>query len=45
MEEKLIDSWNYKVKDDDLVYVLGDIVKDDDRTSIEIFKNLKDTST
>ena len=41
MEEKLINSWNYKVKDDDLVYVLGDIAKDDDRTSLEIFKNLK----
>ena len=40
MEEKLINSWNYKVKDDDLVYVLGDIAKDDDRTSIDIFSTI-----
>ena len=41
MEETIINNWNNKVNDEDIVYVLGDISKDDDSSSIEIFKRLK----
>ena len=40
MEETIIRKWNSKVKKDDVVYVLGDISKDDDSSSIEIFRKL-----
>lgn len=43
MEETIIRKWNSKVKKDDIVYVLGDISKDDDNSSIEIFRNLNGT--
>ena len=41
MEETIISNWNKKVKDEDIVYVLGDIGKDDDTSTIDIFKKLK----
>lgn len=41
MEETLVQNWNKKVKDDDTVYVLGDIGKDDDKDVVNIFKLLK----
>ena len=41
MEDTIINKWNIKVNDNDTVYVLGDIAKDDDPSSIEIFKKLK----
>lgn len=41
MEMTVIYNWNKKVNDDDIVYVLGDLVKDDDVSAIEIFKHLK----
>ena len=41
MEAFIIDHWNKKVTDEDVVYVLGDIGKDDDPSTIEIFKELK----
>ena len=41
MKETIIKKWNNKVKDTDIVYVLGDIVKDDDPSTIDIFKKLK----
>ena len=41
MKETIIKKWNNKVKDTDIVYVLGDIGKDDDQSTIDIFKNLK----
>ena len=41
MESEIIRKWNNKVSDDDLVYILGDISKDDDTSSLEIFKKLK----
>ena len=41
MEETIINNWNKKVNDDDIVYVLGDLVKDDDVSAIQIFKKLK----
>ena len=40
MESSLINAWNKKVGTDDVIYVLGDIAKDDDVESIEIFKRL-----
>ena len=40
MEEVIIQKWNAKVKDKDIVYVLGDITKDDDISSLEIFSRL-----
>ena len=41
MEETIINNWNKKVSEDDTVYVLGDIGKDDDPSTINIFKRLK----
>ena len=41
MKETIIKKWNKKVKDEDIVYVLGDIGKDDEPSTIEIFKKLK----
>lgn len=41
MESTIINKWNMKIKDEDIVYVLGDIAKDDDISSIEIFNKLK----
>lgn len=41
MESIVLNNWNNKVKDEDIVYVLGDIAKDDDITSIQIFNKLK----
>ena len=41
MEETIIYKWNKKINDDDIVYVLGDLIKDDDVSSINIFKKLK----
>ena len=41
MEEVIINKWNKKVKDEDIVYVLGDIGKDDDPSTIDIFNKLK----
>ena len=41
MESIVIHKWNNKVEDEDIVYVLGDIAKDDDISSIQIFKKLK----
>lgn len=40
MEKTIIEKWNNKVKKDDVVYVLGDISKDDDESSIKIFNKL-----
>lgn len=40
MENIIIDNWNKRVKDDDVVYVLGDIAKDDDSSIIQIFEKL-----
>ena len=40
MEETIIEKWNRKVSKNDIVYVLGDISKDDDPSSIELFKKL-----
>ena len=37
----IIKNWNNKVNDEDVVYVLGDISKDDDSSSIAIFRKLK----
>lgn len=41
MEETIVANWNRKVKDGDIVYVLGDIGRDTDPSSIEIFNMLK----
>lgn len=41
MEEVIINKWNKKVNDEDIVYVLGDIGKDDDPSTIDIFNKLK----
>lgn len=41
MESIVIHKWNNKVEDEDIVYVLGDIAKDDDISSIQILKKLK----
>ena len=41
MEKVIIENWNNRVQDDDTVYVLGDIAKDDDVVAVEIFKRLK----
>ena len=41
MEQTIISNWNKKISDDDTVYVLGDLVKDDDASALEIFKSLK----
>lgn len=40
MEKTIINNWNRKVKKDDIVYVLGDIVKDGDYDALQIFKKL-----
>ena len=40
MEETIINNWNLKVMNNDIVYVLGDICKDDDASSLEVFKKL-----
>lgn len=40
MESAIISKWNEKVKDDDIVYVLGDIATDYDASSIEVFRKL-----
>ena len=42
MESTVISKWNNKVNDEDVVYVLGDIVKDDDVSAIQIFNKIKD---
>ena len=41
MESTIINNWNNKVNNDDIVYVLGDLVKDDDVAALQIFKRLK----
>ena len=41
MEEVIINKWNKKVNDEDIVYVLGDIGKDDYSSTIDIFNRLK----
>lgn len=41
MESTIISKWNNKINDEDVVYVLGDIVKDDDVSAIQIFNKLK----
>ena len=41
METIVISKWNNKVNDEDIVYVLGDIVKDNDVSAIKIFEKLK----
>ena len=41
MEREIIEKWNRKVNNNDLVYILGDISKDDDASTLEIFKKLK----
>ena len=41
MEEAIISKWNQKVSDEDTIYVLGDIGKDNDPSTISIFKKLK----
>lgn len=40
MENTIINNWNKKVNINDVVYILGDICKDDDKSSLEIFKSL-----
>ncbi len=40
MEEIIIQRRNNKVKKDDIVYILGDISKDNDNSTIEIFRKL-----
>ena len=39
-KEEIIKRWNKKVNQDDVVYVLGDIVEDNSKASIGIFKKL-----
>lgn len=41
MEDYIINKWNEKVNDEDVVYVIGDIGKETDDTIIDIFKRLK----
>ena len=41
MESIIIEKWNRKVNDDDEVYVLGDICKDDDPSAIAVIRGLK----
>ena len=41
MENAIIKNWNKKIKDEDIVYVLGDLVKDDDFAATNIFSKLK----
>ena len=41
MEEAIINNWNKRVKDDDVIYILGDLVRDDDVSAIQIFNKLK----
>ncbi len=41
MKNVIISNWNKKVTDDDTVYVLGDIVKDDEPKSLDTFRLLK----
>lgn len=38
---EVIKRWNAKIHDDDIVYVLGDIVEDSSTDSINIFKSLR----
>lgn len=40
-KEEIISRWNGKVKNDDTIYVLGDIVEDTSVDSIETFRRLK----
>lgn len=40
MEKTVVEKWNKKVKNGDTVYVLGDIGKDDDPSTILIFSRL-----
>lgn len=41
MEKKLINNWNCKINDDDDVYVLGDVVNENDQEAIEVIRSLK----
>ena len=41
LENEIIRRWNAKVKDGDIVYVLGDIAEDNYTKVIEIFRELK----
>lgn len=41
MDEALIQNWNSRVSDEDLVYILGDISWYDDAKTCEIFSRLK----
>lgn len=41
MEEVIINNWNKRVMDDDVIYVLGDLVNDNDASAIQIFNKLK----
>jgi len=45
MESTVISKWNNKVNDEDIVYVLGDVAKDDDVSAIKIFEKLKGHNT
>lgn len=41
LEREIVNRWNSKVKEEDIVYVLGDIAEDGYRKAIDIFKGLK----
>lgn len=41
LENEIIKRWNSKVKENDIVYVLGDIAKDGYKRAIEVFRVLK----
>lgn len=40
LERTVVRNWNAKVKEDDVVYVLGDIAEDDYIRAIDVYKNL-----
>ena len=41
MEDVIVNNWNKRINEDDIIYVLGDIVRDDDSSAIQIFNKLK----
>ena len=40
MEKIIIEKWNNKVKQNDVVYILGDIANENDKNSVDIYKKL-----
>ena len=43
MEDTIIQNWNKRINNDDIIYVLGDLVKDDDASAIQIFEDIRES--